>query len=106
MSALSATYFGDLLAEVAPPSGGILSRTIFSDERAKVVLFAFDTGQELSEHTAAVEAIVQILSGEGTIVVGSDVYEARPGAWLHMPPRTPHSLTAVTPMVMLLTLLK
>jgi quercetin dioxygenase-like cupin family protein len=102
----TSTYVSDLFAEATPPSGGILSRTIFSDDQAKVVLFAFDTGQELSEHTAAVPAIVQILSGEGSITVGGDLHEARPGTWLHMPPRMPHSVTAATPMVMLLTLLK
>jgi quercetin dioxygenase-like cupin family protein len=106
MSAVSPTYFSDLLAEATPPSGGILSRTLFSDEQVKVVLFAFDAGQELSEHTAAVSAIIQILSGEGTILLGGDLREARPDTWLHMPPRTPHSITAVTPLVMLLTLLK
>lgn len=102
----TSTFFDDLLAEAVPPAGGILSRTIFSDEKTKVVIFAFDTGQELSEHTAAVPAIVHILSGEGTLTVGADQHEARPGTWLHMAPRTPHSLTASTPMVMLLTLLK
>lgn len=100
------TYLRDLLAEAAPPKGGILSRTLFSDERLKAVLFAFDAGQELSEHTAATPAIVQILAGEGTLSVGADLHEARPGTWLHMPARTPHGLRATTPMVMLLTLLK
>ncbi|NTU80419.1 MAG: cupin domain-containing protein [Chloroflexales bacterium] len=102
----SATYIHDLLAEVEPPKGGILSRTLFTDSQIKLVLFAFDAGQELSEHTAAIPAIVHILAGEGTLIVGTDTVEARPGTWLHMLPRTPHSLRAETPMVMLLTLLK
>lgn len=105
-SATGSTYLNDLLAEATPPQGGILSRTVFSDAQVKIVLFAFDAGQELSEHTAATSAIVQILSGEGTLTVGADLYEARPGSWLHMPPSTPHGLKAETPMVMLLTLLK
>ena len=100
------TYLADLVAEATPPAGGILSRTLFSDARVKVVIFAFDAGQELSEHTAATPAIVQILAGEGSLTVGAELHQARPGTWLHMPPRTPHGLKAETPMVMLLTLLK
>lgn len=100
------TYLNDLLAEAAPPEGGILSRTLFSDEQVKVVIFAFDAGQELSEHTAATPAIVQILAGEGLLTVGPERFQARPGTWLHMPPRTPHGLRAETPLVMLLTLLR
>jgi quercetin dioxygenase-like cupin family protein len=100
------TYFADLIAEAAPPKGGILSRTLFADDQLKLVLFAFDAGQELSEHTAARPVIVQILAGTGTLAVGADLYEARPGTWLHMAARTPHSLRAETPMVMLLTILK
>jgi len=39
---------------ISPPgdsSDGILSRTLHNDDAVKVVLFAFSTGQELSEHT-------------------------------------------------------
>jgi quercetin dioxygenase-like cupin family protein len=102
----AATYFADLIAEATPPTGGILSRTLFADEQLKLVLFAFDAGQELSEHTAARPVIVQILAGTGALSVGAELYEARPGTWLHMPARTPHSLKAETPLVMLLTMLK
>jgi hypothetical protein len=47
------THFLDLAKEVQPPDKGILSRTLFSDDRLKVVIFGFAQGEELSEHTAS-----------------------------------------------------
>ncbi len=35
------TPFSDLAKEVQPPDKGILSRTLFTDDRLKVVLFGF-----------------------------------------------------------------
>jgi hypothetical protein len=46
------TLFLDLAKEVQPPDRGILSRTLFSDDRLKTVLFGFAQGEGLSEHTA------------------------------------------------------
>ncbi len=93
-----------LVAQIQPES--IISRTFYADERIKVILFGFDTGQELSEHTAAVPAIIHILQGEATLTLGGESREVGPGAWAHMPPRLPHSVLAKTPLLMLLTLIE
>jgi hypothetical protein len=52
---MSATYrhILDLAKEAEPPADGILSRTIFQDDRMKAVIFGFGQDQELSEHTAS-----------------------------------------------------
>lgn len=92
--------------EVEPPSDGTLSRTIYQDERLKVVLFGFAQSQELSEHTAATPAIMHFLKGEADITLGSDQHHVQAGAWIHMAPHLPHSIHAKTPVVMLLLLLK
>lgn len=47
------TFVADVAAQTEIPADGTLSRTLYRDEHVKVVLFAFDAGQELSEHTAA-----------------------------------------------------
>ncbi len=88
------------------PSDSIISRTIFEDPQQKVVLFGFATGQELSEHTAANSAVLNILSGEADLVLGEEKMIAKQGTWVHMPARLPHSIRAKTPLVMLLTLMK
>ncbi len=63
------THFSDLAKEVQPPERGILSRTLFSDDRLKVVLFGFAQGKELSEHTASTPAVSHFLPGEAKLLL-------------------------------------
>jgi quercetin dioxygenase-like cupin family protein len=100
------TIFADLASEVEPPSDGTLSRTLFQDDRLKVVLFGFATGQELSEHTASTPAIMHFLCGEAHVTLGQEETTAKAGTWIHMTAQLPHSIRANTPAVMLLLLLK
>jgi quercetin dioxygenase-like cupin family protein len=100
------THFGDLATEVQPPDKGILSRTLFNDDRLKVALFGFAQGEELSEHTASMPAAIHFLRGEATVTLGDSIHEAKPGTWVHMTAGLRHSIQAKTPIVMLLILLK
>jgi quercetin dioxygenase-like cupin family protein len=100
------THFSDLAKEVQPPDKGILSRTLLNDDRLKVVLFGFAQGEELSEHTASMPAIMHFLQGEATVTLGDDRHEATAGTWVHMPAGVRHSIQAKTPVVMLLLLRK
>lgn len=99
------TFLPGLAEAIDIPSDGTLSRTIYSDTSVKVVLFGFDTGQELSEHTASRPALLQIVRGEARLTLGSDARDVHPGCWVHMPAGLAHSVLALTPLVMLLTLL-
>jgi quercetin dioxygenase-like cupin family protein len=95
--------FPDLLAEMPDiPQNGILSRTIFETETVKAVLFAFDSGQELSEHTSTRAAMLHFLVGEATVTLGEDIHHAQVNSWVYMPPNLPHAIVAQTPVVMLL----
>jgi quercetin dioxygenase-like cupin family protein len=69
-------------------------------------LFGFGAGQELSQHTASMPAIMHFLRGEADVGLGADTVAAAAGTWIHMPAELPHSVHAKTPVVMLLTLLK
>ena len=100
------THIIDLAKEVEPPEDGILTRTLFNNEDVKAVIFGFGQGEELSEHTASMPAILHFLQGEATLTLGDDTVEAKPGTWIHMPPELKHSVKAKTPVVMLLLLLK
>ena len=100
------THISDLAKEAQPPEKGILSRTIFNDEKVKAVIFGFGQGEELSEHTASMPAILQFIQGEATVTLGDDKHEAKPGTWVDMPTGQRHSIQAKTPVVMLLLLLK
>lgn len=88
------------IPELQPDS--IISRTVYTGDQVKVILFAFAPGQELSEHTASVPAILHFLEGEARLTLGNDAYEAKPGTWVHMPARLPHSVFAKSRVKMLL----
>jgi quercetin dioxygenase-like cupin family protein len=100
------THITDLAKEAQPPDKGILSRTLYNDEKVKAVIFGFGQGEELSEHTASMPAILHLLQGEAKLTLGDDALEAKPGTWVHMPAGQRHSILAKTPVVMLLLLVK
>ncbi len=100
------TVFLDLVKEVQPPDKGILSRTLYNDDRLKAVAFGFAKGEELSEHTASMPAVLHFLQGEAKLTLGDDTVEAQPGTWVHMPKGMRHSIQAKSPVTMLLLLLK
>jgi quercetin dioxygenase-like cupin family protein len=100
------THIVDLGREVEPPEGGILTRTLFNDDDVKAVIFGFGQGEELSEHTASMPAILLFLQGEATLTLGDDTVEAQPGTWIHMAANLKHSVKAKTPVVMSLLMLK
>lgn len=102
----SYTHIIDLAKEVDPPEDGILTRTLFNDDAVKAVIFGFGQGEELSEHTASMPAILHFISGEATLTLGDDKVEAQPGTWVHMTANLKHSVQTKTPVVMLLLLLK
>ena len=92
------------LPDITPDT--IISKTFYSDENVKAILFGFAAGQELSEHTASKPAILHFLSGEAQLTLGDDEFEVEPGAWVHMQARLPHSILAKSPVKMLLLLLE
>jgi quercetin dioxygenase-like cupin family protein len=91
------------LAERA--SAGIVSKAVHEGPEARVVLFTFDAGQELTEHRASRAATIQVLDGTGEFTLGTEVAAVRPGSWIYLPPELPHALRATMPLTMLLTLL-
>ena len=100
------TYIVDLAKEVEPPQDGILTRTLFNDDDVKAVIFGFGQGEELSEHTASMPAVLHFIQGEATLTLGDDTVEARAGTWIHMASGLKHSVKTRTPLIMLLLLLK
>lgn len=92
-----------LLETIQPDS--IVSRTYYKDDHLKAIIFGFDAGQELSEHTSSKAAIIQLVKGNATVTLGADQHELSSGAWIHMPPGLKHSVHAKSPLVMLLLML-
>lgn len=96
----------NLETEVKVPEDGIVSRTIFQDDNLKAIAFGFAPGQELSEHTASMPAIMHFISGTADITVGVEPSTASAGTWVAMKPNVPHSIVARENTIMLLLLIK
>ena len=89
--------------EAFPPDS-ILSRTIYQDDSIKTIMFGFQPGQELSQHTASVPAILQFIKGEARVILGEENQTAQAGTWVRIPANLPHSIHAESETLMLLTL--
>ncbi len=85
---------------------GIVSRTLLRTPVARVVLFGFAEGQELTEHTSTQHALVQVLSGECEFSLGDKLHSLKPGDFFYMAPGMPHAVKAAKQFSMLLTLFK
>lgn len=91
---------------VSYQEGAVVSRIVVKREAGNVTLFAFDAGQELSEHTAPYDALVQVVDGDAAITVAGRPYRLGAGDMLLMPAHQPHALKAVSRFKMLLTMIR
>ena len=95
------------LAElVSYQEGSVVSRQITKADAGNVTLFAFDAGQELSEHTAPFDALAQILEGEVEIRISGKLYLLNAGEVIILPANEPHGVKAKTKFKMLLTMIR
>lgn len=105
-SQTKSTILTDLTASVEIPKDGTLSRVLYKDDHIRLVVFAFDTGQELTDHTAGVPVTIQLVSGRMELTAGDDRSEIDGKAWVQIPAGMTHAVKALEPTVMVLTLLK
>ena len=95
------------LADILPiPAEDKQSVVLTDTPKTKVMLFSFAAGGGLAEHVAPFDATIQIISGTAILTVGDESVEGKPGTWIQMAVKTPHSVKVETPVVMLLTLVK
>jgi quercetin dioxygenase-like cupin family protein len=92
--------------ELAYHPGAIVSRTLAKTKGGSVTLFAFDAGQELSEHTAPFDALVQVIDGAVELTIGGEKVAARTGEMVRMPAGIPHAVRATERFKMILTMVR
>lgn len=106
MSAIQKSSVLNLDEMAGYQAGAIVSVQVTKTETGNVTLFAFDQGQELSEHTAPFDALVHILDGEAEIRISGKPYLLKPGDAIIMPANEPHALKATRRFKMLLTMIR
>jgi quercetin dioxygenase-like cupin family protein len=73
------------------------SRSLVDNDRVRVVAFSFDTGEQLTEHTASMPVVVQVIAGTMRFDVQGQSHQLRAGDCVYLPAKEPHSLEAMEP---------
>ena len=105
-STLAAGELFNLEALVTPTAQGIASRVLARTAAGNITLFAFDAGEELSEHSAPFDALVLTVSGSLTVTIGGRSVETGPQTIVRLPAQVPHAVRATGPSRMLLIMLR
>jgi len=84
----------------------IVSRVILKGETGNVTLFAFDAGQELSEHTTPFDAFIHVLEGKVEIRISGQPFQLKTNEAIILPANQPHAVKATGQFKMLLTMIR
>lgn len=95
-----------ILNAISYSEAAIVSKIIMKNDTGNVSLFAFDKGQQLSEHTAPFDALVQIMEGRAKININREDYLLNKGDMIIMPANIPHAIESVERFTMILTMIK
>jgi quercetin dioxygenase-like cupin family protein len=106
MSTVPKSEILDLAAYVEYQTGAVVSRQVIKSAGGNITLFAFDAGQELSQHTAPFDALVHVLDGEADIIISSQLFQLKAGNGIILPANAPHALLANKKFKMLLTMIR
>jgi quercetin dioxygenase-like cupin family protein len=87
-------------------SESVVSKVLIKKETGNVTLFAFDKGQELSEHTAPFDALVQVIEGKVNVILDGKSNITKDGEMIIMPANIPHALKAVEKFKMMLIMIR
>lgn len=87
-------------------SGAVVSKIIIKKDTGNLTLFAFDKGQQLSEHTVPFDAVIQIVEGTAEIIIGKKANTVKQGETIVMPANIAHEVKAIEKFKMLLTMIK
>lgn len=91
---------------VSYSGNAVVSKQVIKKPTGNITLFAFDKSQELSEHTAPFDALVQVLEGKVRIRIGKEEFNLAEGSSVIMPANVPHALYATEKFKMLLTMIR
>jgi quercetin dioxygenase-like cupin family protein len=96
----------ELVSLIEYSNDSIVSKTIVDTPAGTITLFAFDKSQKLSEHTAAYDAVVQVIDGSAELTIGGKNVTVPAGQIIIMPANVPHSVVAKEKFKMLLTMIR
>lgn len=86
--------------------GGVVSKELIHNDAGSVTLFSFDAGQQLSDHTAPFDALLQVVEGEMELSVEGKVNVVKAGEAFVIPNGAHHSVSAAKPFKMIITMIR
>ena len=87
-------------------AGSVVSRVVMKQKGGNVAVFAFDAGQELSEHVAPFDALIQVIEGAVEVTISGSPHRVEAGQSIIMPANEPHALKALERFKMILTMIR
>ena len=96
----------NLIEMVQYQPSAVVSRARVKKETGTVTLFAFDSNESLSEHSAPFEALVLMLEGEMQITIAGEPHRVLGGQTITLPANLPHALKATIPSKMVLIMIR
>jgi len=76
------------------PQSGIISKEIFKTKKFDATLFCMAKGTNISDHTSASHAYIQVLEGRGIFRLRGKNIKMEPGVVIYMNSHAVHSLKA------------
>lgn len=95
-----------LVDELPVTESATTSRALVDNERVRVVAFAFDTGEQLTDHTAAMPVVVQVLTGALRFAVAGGTHHLAAGDCVYLAANETHALEALEPTLMSLVMMR
>lgn len=89
--------YTDLLAGIPVTPSSTTSRVVVNNAALRVVIFAFDEGELLTEHSSPRAVVVQLLDGAIRFTVGDVQHAMVPGDVIYLAPGERHALVADAP---------
>ncbi len=87
-------------------AGAVVSRVVLKQKTGSITVFAFDRGEELSEHTVPHDALIHVIDGEAEISVAGVPHRVEAGSMIILPGGEAHAVRAATRFKMILVMIK
>jgi quercetin dioxygenase-like cupin family protein len=86
------------------PAAGVLSKILVKDNNCQYSLFCLAAGTEISEHSSARNATVNVVEGKGILTLEGKDIVLETGVFVFMPAHAAHALKAEENLAFILTL--
>jgi quercetin dioxygenase-like cupin family protein len=96
----------DLAESVSFSDNATVSMMVLKKQTGNITLFAFDSGQSLSEHSAPFDAYVLVTEGKGRIIINKVEFDLTAGQFIVMPANIPHAVQALEKFKMMLVMIR